>query len=73
MLGVTAGANLLGLARYAGTSVQMVEARYGQYMPGAGAIAFRAKKPARMLASPAGFEPEAGRVSVPRHRRVHFH
>lgn len=76
-LALTAGANLLGLARYAGTSVQMIEARYGQYMPGddreivkyvqawdgaktrspRGAIAFRAKKPARMLASPTGFEP----------------
>lgn len=32
-LALTAGANLFGLARYVGSSPQMIEQRYGRYMP----------------------------------------
>jgi integrase len=73
---LSAGADLLAVAKYCGTSVQVIERSYAKYMPSqersilnfvdtGGAktqpvkspIAFRAKKPARMLASPTGFEP----------------
>ncbi len=32
-LALTAGANLLGVAEYCGTSVQMIQSSYGRYMP----------------------------------------
>jgi len=75
------GADALGVAEYAGTSLQMLGKSYAKYMPRRGRrgvldfidegeggeeaktqsvrrpIAFRAKKLARMLASPTGFEP----------------